>query len=278
MFNAIAQVTEAAGQQSAQASAQPAPQPGAQPATAAPPAVPPGATTVSPSNLLWLGATVLLLGTVGVLVTARIILALMLAMGPVFVVLALFPATRGLFVGWLRATVLSALAPLLAVVGGAFTLELAVPTVSRLAGPEGIEARGAMAFFLIAAVHATLMVMALRTCGTIVGAWRVFPGAIAGPSARPASDMTTNNAAMAAAGPASARMSSGPGVALAGLPPPTDAGGAPGSSSHSRRFVATAPVAGSDGSSRSGALPEPRRAAGIGSRFRAAPARQRLAG
>src|SRR5262245_23058100 len=50
----------------------------------------------SPTGLMWLGALLLLLGTVGVLVTARIALAVLLALGPVFVILALFPGTRGL--------------------------------------------------------------------------------------------------------------------------------------------------------------------------------------
>ena len=42
-----------------------------------------------------MGATLLLLGTVGVLVTARIALAVLVAVGPVFVVMALFPARAG---------------------------------------------------------------------------------------------------------------------------------------------------------------------------------------
>ena len=67
---------------------------------------------------MWLSALLLLLGTVGVLVTARIALAVLLAVGPVFVVLALFPGTRGLFAGWLRGVVLTAVTPLFAVLGG----------------------------------------------------------------------------------------------------------------------------------------------------------------
>jgi len=44
----------------------------------------------SPPGLLWVGGTLLLLGTVGILATSRIALAVLLALGPVFVVLALF--------------------------------------------------------------------------------------------------------------------------------------------------------------------------------------------
>ncbi|MDE2303212.1 MAG: type IV secretion system protein, partial [Sphingomonadales bacterium] len=173
LFAALSEISDSAGRQ-----AQPASEPAA--AAVTPPASAPTATpaSFSPAGLLWIGATMLLLGTVGVLVTARIVLALLLALGPVFVVMALFRATRGLAAGWLRATVLAALAPLFAVIGGAFTLELAAPAVGRLAGPDGVDARGAMAFFLIAAVHAALMVMALRTAATIVNGWAVFPPSV----------------------------------------------------------------------------------------------------
>jgi len=170
LFSAIAEASAAANEQAAARAMTP---------QALPAPAPSGnAAGVSPASLMWLGATVLLLGTVGVMVTARIVLALLLMIGPVFVVLALFPATRGLCAGWLRATVLATLAPLLAVIGGAFTLELALPAVARLIGPEGIDARAAMAFFLVASVHAALMVLALRTAATIVNGWRVFPASV----------------------------------------------------------------------------------------------------
>ncbi len=67
----------------------------------------------------------------GLLVTARIGLALLLALGPIFVVLALFDGTRGLFTGWLKGLVMLALAPLFAVLGGTIMLELAVPRFWR---------------------------------------------------------------------------------------------------------------------------------------------------
>ena len=45
------------------------------------------------STVLWLSALMLLLGSVGVLVTCKIALAALLACGPVFIVFALFPGT-----------------------------------------------------------------------------------------------------------------------------------------------------------------------------------------
>jgi type IV secretion system protein VirB6 len=129
----------------------------------------------TPVNVMWLGALLLLLGTVGVLVTARILLAVLLALGPIFVVLALFPGTRGLTAGWLRGVVLTAFTPLFVVLGGGLMLELLVPVVVSLrSGAGGIDGRAALALFMIAAVHVALMVMVLRVVGAMVAGWSVF--------------------------------------------------------------------------------------------------------
>jgi type IV secretion system protein VirB6 len=87
------------------------------------------ASTFSPPGLLWLGGTLLLLGTAGVLATSKIALAILLGLGPVFVVMALFPATRGLFAGWLMGVVLLAVTPLFALLGGSLMLALWVPVL-----------------------------------------------------------------------------------------------------------------------------------------------------
>ncbi len=129
----------------------------------------------SPPGMMWLGAMLLLLGTVGLLVAARIALALLLALGPIFVVLALFEGTRGLFTGWLKGLTMMALAPLFAVLGGSIMLELAVPILAALvAVPGQIDQQAAMAFFLVGAVHMALMFMALKVAGTMVSGWQVF--------------------------------------------------------------------------------------------------------
>ena len=129
----------------------------------------------SPPGMMWLGAMLLLLGTVGLLVAARIALALLLALGPIFVVMALFEGTRGLFTGWLKGLTMMALAPLFAVLGGSIMLELAVPILAALvAVPGQIDQQAAMAFFLVGAVHMALMFMALKVAGTMVAGWQVF--------------------------------------------------------------------------------------------------------
>jgi type IV secretion system protein VirB6 len=129
----------------------------------------------SPPGLLWSGGTMLLLGTVGVLATCKIALAILMGLGPIFILLALFDATRGLFVGWLKGVVLMALAPLFAVLGGSLMLELAVPVLSSLlSAPGEIDVRPAMAFFMIGAVHLALMAMVLKVATTMVSGWSVF--------------------------------------------------------------------------------------------------------
>lgn len=129
----------------------------------------------SPPGMMWFGAMLLLIGTVGLLVTARIGIALLLAIGPIFVVMALFNGTRGLFVGWLKGLVMLALAPFFAVVGGSIMLELAVPILAALvAVPGQIDQQAAMAFFLVGFVHCALMLMVLIVSSKMVSGWTVF--------------------------------------------------------------------------------------------------------
>jgi len=125
---------------------------------------------------MWLSSLLLLLGTVGVLITARIALAVLLGVGPIFITMALFGPTRGLFAGWLRGVLLTAITPMLAVLGGALMVELAVPVVATLRNADGIDGRAAMALFVIASVHCAVMALAIRVASTMVSGWRVFGG------------------------------------------------------------------------------------------------------
>ncbi|MCK0099903.1 type IV secretion system protein [Qipengyuania sp. S6317L1] len=147
----------------------------------------------SPPGMMWIGAMLLLIGTVGLLVTARIGLALLLAVGPIFVVLALFNGTRGLFVGWLKGLVMLALAPLFAVVGGSLMLEMAVPILSALVSTPGvIDQQAAMAFFLVGFVHCMLMLMVLYVGSKMVSGWQVFGFATPDVATQPNSDAYHN--------------------------------------------------------------------------------------
>lgn len=238
------------------------------------------ATSVfSPPGLMWLGGTLLLLGTVGVLATCKIALAVLMALGPVFIVMALFDGTRGLFVGWLKGIVMLAITPLFAVLGGSMMLELAVPVISALTLiPGQIDARAAMAFFMIGSVHAALMVMVVKVAATMVGGWSVFglarnanadqggsASASAPRSAAPAQAATpaARNAG-AATSPAPSRQ-----IRTIGAMPmaANDAGGGSSTTIHRTTSI----VGGSARSASEGEKAQVSRVRGIGNRFRPAP-------
>jgi type IV secretion system protein VirB6 len=223
--------------------------------------------------VLWLGALLLLLGTVGVLLTARIALAVLMALGPVFVVMALFSGTKGLTAGWLRGVVLTAVTPLFVVLGGSITLELLVPIVRSLSSNlVDIDGRAAMALFLVAAVHCALMVMVLKVAGTMVSGWQVFGLAGSGRSrtADAGNPIAFALGAYAVAGEATARTGSARAALAAAIgarPVEAVAGsGESGGRGGERRMVVTH-VSGGGIAAMDGGTPS--RARGIGSRFRA---------
>jgi type IV secretion system protein VirB6 len=233
----------------------------------------------SPEGMMWLGAMLLLLGTVGVLVTARIALAVLVAVGPVFVVMALFGGTRGLFVGWLKGLVMLALVPLFAVLGGSVMLELAVPILSKLAqSPGNVDAQAAMAFLMIGAVHVALMVMVLKVTATMVSGWRVFglAGERGERDARPAPAAVTVAPLVApAAAPASAAAVASDRripVSSFAVAPAANDGGAVLAGSRDTRVI-TREVASGGAQISPATAAGASRARGIGSRFRAPPPR-----
>ena len=136
--------------------------------------VPDTGSIASGPDLLWLSALLLLLGTVGVLLVARIALAAMLALGPIFIICGLFEGSRGLFEGWLKAAVLFAITPLLAVLIGGATIAMLSPMLDSLAAAGGqVPLRLTTTLFLAAAVYCALMVLTLKIAGTMVAGWRL---------------------------------------------------------------------------------------------------------
>ncbi|WP_048886401.1 type IV secretion system protein [Aurantiacibacter atlanticus] len=234
----------------------------------------------SPPGLLWSGGTMLLLGTVGVLATTKIALAILMGIGPIFILLALFDGTRGLFVGWLKGVVMMAFTPLFTVLGGSLMLELAIPVLSSLAATPGeIDVRPAMAFFMIGAVHLALMFMILKVLATMVSGWTVF-GFVSNAKAdttgaappvnmphyqvaAPALTSTTARERMSPTSPGVARD-----IRTATAPPAAANDSGAGTHTRETRIIggaASAP-AGNSGSA-------PSRSRGIGSRFKSAPIR-----
>lgn len=159
-FNAI---TEAA------TSAQPSP------ATAAsnPAAVAAASGMTSPTNILSIGALIMLLGTVGVLVVCRLALAALLIIGPVFIVLALFEGTRGLFEGWLKSVVMFALVPLLTVVTGSGALVAIGPMIAGLdqGGAAEVPLRSAVSILVASIIYASLMLLVIKVAANLTRGW-----------------------------------------------------------------------------------------------------------
>lgn len=129
--------------------------------------------------LVWLSGMMILLASAGALVLTRVVLALLLAMGPVFVVLALFRQTRGLFEGWLRTALVFALAPTLTVLSGSAALALLGPLVDAIADdPAGAvaELRPILELFMGSVVYVGLVAMMIWTSASLVRGWRLGPG------------------------------------------------------------------------------------------------------
>ena len=160
VFNAI---TDAASSVPA-----PAPAAGGVPAAVVVP------TLASPANILSIAGLILLLGTVGVLVVCRLALAALLIIGPVFIVLALFEGTRGLFEGWLKSVAMFAFVPLLTVIMGSGALVAIAPMVAGLGqGGAPIELKAAVSILVASIIYVALMLVVFKVAGTLTKGWRM---------------------------------------------------------------------------------------------------------
>jgi type IV secretion system protein VirB6 len=131
-------------------------------------------TLASPGNILSLASLILLLGTVGVLVVCRLVLAALLILGPVFIVLALFEHTRGLFEGWLKSVAMFALVPLLTVVIGSGALMAMDPMIADLVNAGGeISLHAAVTILLASIIYLGVMLMVVKVANTLTRGWRL---------------------------------------------------------------------------------------------------------
>jgi type IV secretion system protein VirB6 len=239
----------------------------------------PAAATVggfSSSTALWGCAVLLMLGTAGVLITSKIALAALLAIGPLFVMLALFGGTRGLFEGWLKAVAMFALVPLLAVLIGGAAIGALSPLVANIAASGAQpEARDVAVLFLGVCVYCALMLMVLKTAGTIIAGWRIPGGRerIGGtPDAGIATARPVVPTAAAGASPSASTVAVGDDRVrriVAGLPSGVEAG--PAASSIGRGRAVSAQIVAFGGEDARPARVADRRTEGVGSRFRSAP-------
>lgn len=151
------------------------PEPGTAPAVpvTAPPPGPGGSAAV---NMLWFSALALALGSAGVIVIAKIMLGFLLAIGPVFILLALFASTRGLFEGWLRTAAANALIPLFAMAAAAAMLPVVEPMIATIANNEARGVTDAKPVFILsiaALVFVLLMAQLVAMTTRLAGAWRL---------------------------------------------------------------------------------------------------------
>jgi type IV secretion system protein VirB6 len=149
-------------------------QPNASTAATNPAAIAAASSMTSPPNILSIGALLMLLGTVGVLVVCRLALAALLILGPVFIVLALFEGTRGLFEGWLKSVAMFALVPLLTVVMGSGALAAIAPMVAGLdqAGTE-IPLKTAVSILVASIIYLSLMLLIFKVAANLTRGWRM---------------------------------------------------------------------------------------------------------
>ncbi|MFN0024078.1 MAG: type IV secretion system protein [Parvularculaceae bacterium] len=142
-------------------------------AVAPPPISPAGVSAV---NMLWLSAILFGVCSAGVIVITKITLAFLLAVGPAFFLLALFPTTRGLFEGWLRTIVAGAFVLVFSILATGGALSVIAPIVVSINREQalGINDAGAVFTLLIACiVFAMLVRQVLTTTARLTAAWRL---------------------------------------------------------------------------------------------------------
>ncbi len=89
--------------------------------------------------LLWMATTVIVC-SVGLIALAMVAQAILVALGPAFMLFFLFDATRGLFVGWVRALAAAIIAPVTTWGGLMVCLATLEPWVARLARERAAHA------------------------------------------------------------------------------------------------------------------------------------------
>jgi type IV secretion system protein VirB6 len=114
----------------------------------------------------------------------------LLAIGPLFILFWLFEATRGLFAGWVRASVRFALAPAFAIILASFFMAVLEPTIARAAAlraaGQTVDGATATTVLLMALVFAAVVLFTLKTASQIADGFSL-PAPAAEPQATSAS-------------------------------------------------------------------------------------------
>lgn len=160
------------------------------------------------ATALWLSSVTLLVSTLGLLLLAKLMLGLLLAVGPLFVGMLLFETTKGFFEGWLRTALGFALAPLVTVVFTAGLLASLDPSLralaaAREAGTYALEP--VLTVLVLVATFTVVFASVLGLCSRVVAGFRL-PAPAARPVEIPALPLQGAQAG-AALGPESAPLS-----------------------------------------------------------------------
>jgi type IV secretion system protein VirB6 len=130
-------------------------------------------------NMLLFSALFLVLASAGVLVVTKIVLGLLLLLGPVFAVLGLFTSTRGLALGWGRAAVMMALVPIMTMITSAGAVTALEPILTQMyvsAGQGDFSLRAALTILVIVLIMVAVAVQLFRLGRTIVSGWTLSSG------------------------------------------------------------------------------------------------------
>jgi type IV secretion system protein VirB6 len=132
------------------------------------------------ATALWLSAVILLVSTLGLLLLAKLMLGLLLAVGPLFVGMLLFETTKGLFEGWLRTALGFALAPLATVVFMAGLLASLDPSLRGLAearAAETYEIGPVLTILVLVLTFTVVFASVISLCMRVVAGFRLPPPA-----------------------------------------------------------------------------------------------------
>lgn len=123
-------------------------------------------------------AVLMLASTLGVLLGAKILLAVVLLIGPLFIGLILFGVTQGLFLGWLRAAVALSLAPVMALLALVVQLALLQPQIVRLAEIRAgaVPQYGPETTVLVMVLMVGVLTLAGLCAAALIGASLQLPG------------------------------------------------------------------------------------------------------
>jgi type IV secretion system protein VirB6 len=130
-----------------------------------------------------LSSVLMLTSTLGLLLGVRMVLAALLTAGPLFLGFLLFPSTRGVFIGWLRAAIGLSLAPLFAVLALVLQLQLVQPqlaTLAALRAQTGDDGGPAIAVLIITLTTALVSLAGLLVAGVVGFSLRLPFGRAAG--------------------------------------------------------------------------------------------------